>query len=113
MCEDMQLDWQSAPSDDSAVVVGNRGASSGNVLNSFLHFYTERARTSSPDLNIRTLNVDVDEMEIEESEGMIEENERLLNEAEKEKKKIMKKKMTANQKQKELEKFEPDIKMLK
>lgn len=61
---DVQVDWQSATSEDAVVVVGNSGLSNSSKMDPFFRVVMERGRTSSPDMYIRAIRIDVDEFEV-------------------------------------------------
>lgn len=61
---DVQVDWQSAAAGVLPVVVGNCGLSKGNAMKPFARCALERGRTSSPDMYLRSVRVEIDGLEV-------------------------------------------------
>jgi len=59
---DLQLDWQVGS--EASVVIRNLGGASDDAAKPFFHMMAERRRISSPDVDLRAVKIDMDQVEV-------------------------------------------------
>lgn len=68
---DFQVDWQSAFNKKAKVVMVNRGISSGSALRPFFRMVSRRVRTSSPEMCLQNMRIELDELEVSMDDHLV------------------------------------------